>query len=138
MNPLIIIYICRSNVLEHKILRTNFCCYFKEGLCPDKIYTQCLMHKMSHHLPVNFLQSNHEQNIYFLLKLEFIFHIPNLEIKYCNIFKTTRLYSVDKYVFFRSEIFFSDNTRVRIFIFFMAQSEFFFPEFNIRLYVNPF
>ena len=100
MNPLIIIYICRSNVLEHKILGTNFCCYFKEGLCPDKIYTQCLMHKMSHHLPVNFCSQIMNKISIFLLKLEFIFHIPNLEIKYCNIFKTTRLYSVDIYVFF--------------------------------------
>ena len=31
-------------------------------------------------------------------------------------------------------IFFSDNTRVRIFIFFVAQSANFFPEFNFRLY----
>ena len=31
-------------------------------------------------------------------------------------------------------IFFSDNTRVRIFIFFVARSANFFPEFNIRLY----
>ena len=32
---------------------------------------------------------------------------------------------------------FSDNTRVRIFIFFVAHStNFFFPEFNIRLYDN--
>jgi hypothetical protein len=31
-------------------------------------------------------------------------------------------------------IFFSDNTRVRIFIFFVAQSAKFFPGFNIRLY----
>ena len=30
--------------------------------------------------------------------------------------------------------FFSDNTRVRIFIFFVARSAIFFPEFNIRLY----
>ena len=30
--------------------------------------------------------------------------------------------------------FFSENTRVRIFIFFVAQSAIFFPEFNIRLY----
>jgi hypothetical protein len=36
--------------------------------------------------------------------------------------------------FFHSEIFFSDNTRVRIFIFFGAQSAIFFPEINIRLY----
>ena len=28
----------------------------------------------------------------------------------------------------------SDNTRVRIFIFFVVQSTIFFPEFNIRLY----
>ena len=32
--------------------------------------------------------------------------------------------------------FFSENTRVRIFIFFVAQSAIFFPEFNIRLYDN--
>ena len=32
--------------------------------------------------------------------------------------------------------FFSDNTRVRIFIFFVALSAIFFPEFNIRLYDN--
>ena len=31
-------------------------------------------------------------------------------------------------------IFFSDNTRVRIFIFCRAKREIFFPEFNIRLY----
>ena len=31
-------------------------------------------------------------------------------------------------------IFFSDNTRVRIFIFFVTESATFFPEFNIRLY----
>ena len=31
-------------------------------------------------------------------------------------------------------IFFSDNTRVRIFIFFVAKREVFFPEYNIRLY----
>ena len=31
-------------------------------------------------------------------------------------------------------IFFSDNTRVRIFIFFVVRSANFFPEFNIRLY----
>ena len=31
-------------------------------------------------------------------------------------------------------IFFSDNTRVRILIFFVAQSAKFFPQFNIRLY----
>ena len=31
-------------------------------------------------------------------------------------------------------IFFSDNTRVRIFILFVARSANFFPEFNIRLY----
>ena len=37
--------------------------------------------------------------------------------------------------FFVQKYFFSDNTRVRICIFFVAQStEFFFPEFNIRLY----
>ena len=30
--------------------------------------------------------------------------------------------------------FFSDNTRVRIFIFCRAKREIFFPEFNIRLY----
>ena len=30
--------------------------------------------------------------------------------------------------------FFSDNTRVRIFFFCRAKREFFFPEFNIRLY----
>ena len=36
--------------------------------------------------------------------------------------------------FFRSKFFFSDNTRVRIFIFFVAQSAIFFPEFNIMLY----
>ena len=36
---------------------------------------------------------------------------------------------------FHFRIFFSDNTRVRIFFFFfVAQSEIFFPEFNIRLY----
>jgi hypothetical protein len=29
-----------------------------------------------------------------------------------------------------------DNTRVRIFIFFVSQSEIFFPEFNIRLYMT--
>ena len=34
---------------------------------------------------------------------------------------------------FRSEIFFR-TTRVRIFIFFVAQSAIFFPEINIRLY----
>ena len=39
------------------------------------------------------------------------------------------------YGFFGSfRIFFSDNTRVRIFIHFVAQSANFFPEFNIRLY----
>jgi hypothetical protein len=31
---------------------------------------------------------------------------------------------------FRSELFFSDNTRVRILLFFVAQSANFFPEFN--------
>jgi hypothetical protein len=36
------------------------------------------------------------------------------------------------FVLFR--IFFSDNTKVRIFIFFVAQSANIFPEFNIRLY----
>ena len=35
---------------------------------------------------------------------------------------------------FRSEFFFSDNTRIRIFIFFVAQSANFFSRFNIRLY----
>ena len=35
---------------------------------------------------------------------------------------------------FRSEFFFSDNTRVRIFILFVAHSAKFFPEFNIRFY----
>jgi hypothetical protein len=30
--------------------------------------------------------------------------------------------------------FFLDNTRFRIFIFFIAQVQIFFPEFNIRLY----
>ena len=35
---------------------------------------------------------------------------------------------------FRSEIFFSDNTRVRIFIFLSRKAQIFFPEFNIRLY----
>ena len=34
----------------------------------------------------------------------------------------------------RSEIFFSDNTKVRILIISVAQSGNFFPEFNIRLY----
>ena len=36
------------------------------------------------------------------------------------------------FVSFRKKI--SDNTRVRIFIFFVAQSTNFFPELNIRLY----
>jgi hypothetical protein len=36
--------------------------------------------------------------------------------------------------FFSFRIFFSDNTRVRIFIFFVAQSAKFFPVFDIRLY----
>jgi hypothetical protein len=31
-------------------------------------------------------------------------------------------------------IFFSDNTRVRIFFFLSRKAQFFFPEFNIRLY----
>ena len=35
---------------------------------------------------------------------------------------------------FCSEFFFSDNTRVRIFINFIARSANFFPEFHIRLY----
>ena len=35
--------------------------------------------------------------------------------------------------FFRSEIFFSDNTRVRIFIFVVLSANV-FPEFNIRVY----
>ena len=44
-------------------------------------------------------------------------------------------YSIIGYGFlFRSEIFFSDNTRVRIFFFCRAMREFFFPEYNIRLY----
>jgi hypothetical protein len=37
-------------------------------------------------------------------------------------------------VFFSFRIFFSDDTRVRTFIFFVAQGAIFFPEFNIRLY----
>jgi hypothetical protein len=37
-------------------------------------------------------------------------------------------------VFCFIQIFFSDNTRVKIFIFCRAKREFFFPEFNIRLY----
>jgi hypothetical protein len=36
------------------------------------------------------------------------------------------------FVLFRK--YFSDSTRVRIYIYFVAQSEIFFPEFNIRLY----
>ena len=36
------------------------------------------------------------------------------------------------FVSFRN--FFSDNTRVRIFFYLVAQSAIFFPEFNIRLY----
>ena len=36
--------------------------------------------------------------------------------------------------FVQFRIFFLDNTRVRILIFFVAQSAKFFPEFNIRLY----
>ena len=36
--------------------------------------------------------------------------------------------------FFSFRIFFSDNTRVRIFIFLVAQSAKLFPVFNIRLY----
>ena len=36
--------------------------------------------------------------------------------------------------FFRSEFFFPDNTRVRIFIFFVHKANFFFPKFNIMLY----
>ena len=35
---------------------------------------------------------------------------------------------------FRSEMFFSDNTKIRIFFFCRAEREFVFPEFNIRLY----
>jgi hypothetical protein len=35
---------------------------------------------------------------------------------------------------FVQNFFFPDNTRVRIFIFFVAQSAIFFPEFNIRSY----
>ena len=36
---------------------------------------------------------------------------------------------------FRSEFFFSDNTRVRIFYFFLSrEAQIFFQEFNIRLY----
>jgi hypothetical protein len=43
--------------------------------------------------------------------------------------------SVGLWFFVSFRIFFSDNTRVRIFIFFVAQSaNFFSPEFNIRLY----
>ena len=38
--------------------------------------------------------------------------------------------------FFSFRIFFSDNTRVKIFIFFVAQSANFFPQFNVRLYVK--
>jgi hypothetical protein len=37
-------------------------------------------------------------------------------------------------IFFSFRIFFSDNTRVRIFIVFVASSQISFPEFNIRLY----
>ena len=37
-------------------------------------------------------------------------------------------------VFCFVQIFFSDNTRVRIFIFLVVQSANIFPEFNIRLY----
>jgi hypothetical protein len=37
-------------------------------------------------------------------------------------------------VFCLVQNFFSDNTKVRIFIFFVAQALIFFPEFNIRLY----
>jgi hypothetical protein len=36
--------------------------------------------------------------------------------------------------FFPTENFFSDNTRIRIFFFFLSRREFFFLEFNIRLY----
>ena len=35
---------------------------------------------------------------------------------------------------FPSEFFFSDNTRVRIFLFLSRKARIFFPEFNIRLY----
>ena len=39
-----------------------------------------------------------------------------------------------KRVFVSFRIFFSDNTRVRIFIFLLREARIFFPEFNIRLY----
>ena len=51
--------------------------------------------------------------------------------KYMN--RLGRLTSYYSFLF-RSEFFFPDNTRVRIFFFFVGQSATFFPEFNIRLY----